>query len=151
ESVLLACLSGALSLLLTQWTAPLVLSLKPPTLPLRFAVSMDYRVFGFTLIVSLLAGLLFGLAPALRGTRLYLAPSLKDATSGEGYRKSRFRNLLVIGQVAICSLLLVGSGLCLRSLLNAQSIDPGFDARNGVIVTLDLLSLGYSESRGKDF
>src|SRR5262249_45449838 len=148
ESVSLACLSGALGLLLTQWTAPLVLALKPPTLPLRFAVTMDYRVFGFTLLVSLLAGLLFGLAPAWRVTRLDLAPTLKDGTSGEVYRKSRLRSVLVIGQVAICSLLLVGSGLCLRSLLNAQSIDPGFDPRNRVIATLDLLSLGYSESRG---
>jgi predicted permease len=151
ESVLLACLSGALGLLLTQWTAPMVLALKPPTLPLRFAVSIDYRVFGFTLLVSLLAGLLFGLAPAWRGTRVDLTASLKDGTSGEGYRKSRLRGLLVIGQVAICSLLLVGSGLCLRSLLNAQSIDPGFDPGNRVIARLDLLSLGYSESRGKDF
>ena len=151
ESVLLACISGALGLLLTQWTAPLVLALKPSTLPLRFAVSPDYRVFGFTLLVSLLAGLVSGLAPAWRGTRVDLTTSLKDGTSGEGYRKSRLRSLLVIGQVAVCSLLLVGSGLCLRSLRNAQSIDPGFDARNRVFATLDLLNLGYKESQGKDF
>ncbi|HEV2666660.1 MAG TPA: ABC transporter permease, partial [Blastocatellia bacterium] len=151
ESVLLSCLSGAVGLLLTQWTVPWVLALKPPALPLRFAVSPDYRVFGFTLLVSLLAGLLFGLAPAWRGTRVDLTTSLKDGTSGEGYRKSRLRSLLVIGQVAVCSLLLVGGGLCLRSLLNAQSIDPGFDTRNRVFTTLDLLSLGYTESQGKDF
>jgi len=151
ESVLLACLSGALGWLLTKWTAPLLLSFIPSTLPVRFAVSPDYRVFGFTLLVSLLAGLLFGLAPAWQGTRIDLATSLKDGTSGGGARKSRLRSLLVVGQVAVCSLLLVGSGLCLRSLLHAQSIDVGFDTGNRLIATLDLSSLGYSEARGIAF
>jgi predicted permease len=149
ESLLLAFLGGGLGWLLTKWTAPLLLSLTPPTLPVRLAVSPDYRVFGFTLLVTLLAGLLFGLAPAWR--RIDLATSLKDETSGGGVRKSRLRSLLVIGQVAICSLLLVGSGLCLRSLLHAQSIDIGFETDNRLIATLDLSSLGYSEDKGREF
>jgi putative ABC transport system permease protein len=120
-------------------------------LPLRFAVSPDYRVFGFTLIVSLLAGLLFGLAPAWQGTRIDLVTSLKDGTSGGGVHKSRLRSLLVVGQVAVCSLLLVGGGLCLRSLLHAQSIDIGFETGNRLIATLDLSNLGYSEARGRAF
>src|SRR5262249_6347357 len=70
EGVLRAVLSGGLAWLVTKWTAPLLLSLKPPALPLRFAVSPDYRVFGFTLLVSLLAGLLFGLVPAWQGIRI---------------------------------------------------------------------------------
>jgi predicted permease len=151
ESILLAGLSGGLGWLLTKWTAPLLLSLAPPTLPLRFAVSPDYRVFGFTLLVSLVAGLLFGLAPAWKGTRIDLATSLKDGVSGGGTSKSRIRSLLVVGQVAVCSLLLVGSGLCLRSLLNAQSIDIGFETGNRLIATLDLSSLGYSKEKGKAF
>ena len=150
ESVLLACLSGGLGWLLTKLTAPLLLSLKPPALPLRFAVSPDYRVFGFTLLVSLLAGLLFGLAPAWKGTRIDLATSLKDGAGG-GARRSRLRSLLVVGQVAVCSLLLVGGGLCLRSLLHAQSIDIGFETGNRLIATLDLSSLGYSEAKGRAF
>jgi len=151
ESLLLACFSGGLGWLLARWTAPLLLSLKPPTLPLRFDVSPDYRVFGFTLLVTLLAGLLFGLAPAWQGTRIDLATSLKDGASGGGARKSRLRSLLVVGQVAICSLLLVGSGICLRSLLHAQSIDIGFETGNRLIATLDLSSLGYSKDKGKAF
>ena len=151
ESVLLACLSGGLGWLLTKWTAPLLLSLAPPTLPLRFAVSPDHRVFGFTLLVSLLAGLLFGLAPAWQGTRIDLTTSLKDGTIGGGARKSRLRSALVVGQVAVCSLLLVGSGICLRSLLNAQSINIGFETGNRLIATLDLSSLGYSEEKGGAF
>jgi predicted permease len=151
ESILLACLSGGLGWLLTKWTAPLLLSLAPPTLPFRFAVSPDHRVFGFTLLVSLSAGLLFGLAPAWQGTRIDLVTSLKDGTSGGGGRKSRLRSALVVGQVAICSLLLVGSGICLRSLLNAQSIDIGFETGNRLIATLGLSSLGYSEEKGRAF
>ncbi|HEV2667635.1 MAG TPA: ABC transporter permease [Blastocatellia bacterium] len=151
ESLLLACFSGGLGWLLARWTAPLLLSLKPPTLPLRFDVSPDYRVFGFTLLVTLLAGLLFGLAPAWQGTRIDLATSLKDGASGGGARKSRLRSLLVVGQVAVCSLLLVGSGICLRSLLHAQSIDIGFETGNRLIATLDLSSLGYSKDKGKAF
>jgi predicted permease len=151
ESILLACLSGGLGWLLARWTAPLLLSLIPSALPLRFAVSPDYRVFGFTLIVSLLAGLLFGLAPAWQGTRIDLATSLKDGTSGGGIHKSRLRSLLVVGQVAVCSLLLVGGGLCLRSLLHAQSIDIGFETGNRLIATIDLSSLGYTEARVKVF
>ena len=151
ESVLLACLSGGLGWLLARWTAPLLLSFIPSTLPFRFNVSPDYRVFGFTLLVSLSAGLLFGLAPAWQGAGIDLATSLKDGASGGGASKSRLRSLLVVGQVAVCSLLLVGSGLCLRSLLHAQSIDVGFEAGNRLIATLDLSSLGYPEAQGKAF
>src|SRR5262249_41235471 len=129
----------------------LVVCSPAPAVPVRRAVSPDYRVFGFTLLVSLLAGLLFGLAPAWQGARVDLATSLKDGTSGGGARKSRLRSLLVVGQVAICSLLLVGSGLCLRSLLQARSIDIGFEVGNRIIATLDLSSLDYSEARGRTF
>jgi predicted permease len=151
ESVLLACLSGSLGWLLAKWMAPLLLSFTPPSLPVRLAVSPDYRVFGFTLLISLSAGLLFGLAPAWQGTMVDLATSLKEGASGGGARKSRLRSLLVVGQVAICSLLLVGSGLCLRSLFHARSIDIGFETGNRIIATLDLSILGYSEARGRTF
>jgi predicted permease len=151
DSVLLACISGGLAWLLARWTAPLLLSFIPATLPVRLIVSPDYRVFGFTLLVSLLAGLLFGLAPAWQGTRIDLTASLKDGTSGGGIRKSRLRSLLVVGQVAVCSLLLVGGGLCLRSLLNAQSIDIGFETGNRITATINLSSLGYSEAQGRAF
>ncbi|MBO0861790.1 MAG: ABC transporter permease, partial [Chloracidobacterium sp.] len=151
ESALLACLSGGLGWSLARWTAPLLLSFIPSALPVRFTVSPDYRVFGFTLLVSLLTGLLFGLAPAWQGTRVDLANSLKDGTSGGGIRKSRLRSMLVVGQVAVCSLFLLGGGVCLRSLLHAQSIDIGFETENRIVATVDLSSLGYSEAKGKAF
>ncbi|HEY6403304.1 MAG TPA: FtsX-like permease family protein, partial [Blastocatellia bacterium] len=151
ESVLLACISGGMAWLLARWAAPLLLSFIPSALPVRLTVSPDYRVFGFTLLVTLLAGLLFGLAPAWQGTKIDLTTSLKDGTNGGGVRKSRLRSLLVVGQVAACSLLLVGGGLCLRSLFNAQSIDIGFQTGNRLITTIDLSSLGYSETRGRAF
>jgi putative ABC transport system permease protein len=151
ESLLLAFLSGALGWILAKWTAPLLLLLTPPSLPIRFSISPDYRVFGFTLLVSLFAGLFFGLAPAWQVTRIDLVRSLKDGLTVGGDRKSRLRSLLVVGQVAICSLLLVGSGLCLRSFLHARSIDLGFESGNRLSASLDLSSLGYSEASGKAF
>jgi predicted permease len=151
ESVLLAFLSGALGWILANWTAPLLLLLTPPSLPFRFAISPDYRVFGFTLLVSLLGGLLFGLAPAWQGMRIDLATSLKTGEGAGGAGKSRLRRLLVVGQVAICSLLLVGSGLCLRSLIHARSIDLGFESGNRFIASLDLSSLGYAKANGRAF
>jgi putative ABC transport system permease protein len=151
ESMLLALLSGGLGWLLMRWAAPLLLALKPPVLPLRLTVSPDYRVFGFTLLLSFFAGLLFGLAPAWQGTRVDLVTSLKDGTGVGVARRSRLRNLLVVGQVAICSLLLIGSGLCLRSLLHAQAIDLGFEAGDRLIVKLNVSSLGYSEAQERAF
>jgi predicted permease len=151
ESMLLALLSGGLGWLLANWAAPLLLALKPPALPLRLTVSPDYRVFCFTLLVSLFAGLLFGLAPAWQGTRVDLVRSLKDGMSSGVALRSRLRSLLVVGQVAICSLLLIGSGLCLRSLLHAQSIDLGFEAGDRLIAGLNLSTLGYSEAQERAF
>jgi putative ABC transport system permease protein len=151
ESMLLAFLSGGLGWLLAKWAAPLILVLISPTLPVRLTVSPDDHVFGFTLLISFLAGLFFGLAPAWQGTSVDLVTSLKDETSVGGYRRSRLRSLLVVGQVAVCSLLLIGSGLCLRSLHHAQAIDLGFEAGNRVIASLDLSSLGYSDKRARAF
>src|SRR5262245_55714972 len=140
ESMLLACLGGGLGFLLTEWSAPLLLSLRPPSLPLRFSISPDYRVLGFTILISLVAGMLFGLTPAWRGTKLDLVSPLKDVANSGSYQRSRLRSLLVIGQVAICCVLLISGGLCFRSLLKAQSIDPGFDTRNRIVATIDLQS-----------
>ncbi len=151
ESVLLAVLGGAAGMVLALWANPLLLSLKPHNVPVRLDVPLDIRVMGFTVLLSLLTGTVFGIVPALRSTRVDLAPTLKDEGRGGGYRRSRFRNGLVISQVALCFVLLVGGGLCLRSLFNAQSIDPGFELQNRVSARLDLKSLDYSQARGKQF
>ena len=151
ESTLLAGMAGCVALLLAYWTAPLLMSLKPASLPIKFEVPTDWRVFAFTVIASLISGVAFGLAPALRGAKTELTPALKANSYSGGYQKSRLRAALVIGQLATCAVLLVGAVLCVRSLLNAQSIDPGFDTRHVAVATLDPGRVGYNESQGRAF
>ena len=151
ESTLLAGMSGCVALVLAYWTAPLLMSLKPSSLPIKIEVPSDWRVIAFTLVASLVAGIVFGLAPALRSARADLTPALKSDSYAGGYQKSRLRTALVIGQVATCAVLLVGAVLCVRSLLNAQSIDPGFDVKRVAVATIDPGSLGYDEAQRRAF
>ncbi len=151
ESLLLSLLAGAAGFLLARWTAPLLLRFIPPRLPIHLAVTSDWRVLAFTLALSLLAGIIFGLAPSLVGTRLNLMRTLKEANLGGERRRSRLRNTLVVVELALCLALLVSGGLCLRSLLNAQAINPGFQVGHRLIATLDLQSLNYSPDAGRRF
>jgi len=151
ESVLIAALAGGLGLLLSLWAAPLLLSMKPASLPLLLNISPDLRVFAFTLVASLVTGLAFGLAPALQQSAVNHVESLKEGTLQAGAGKSRLRNALVIAQVTACVVLLVGASLCLRSLLNARSIDPGFETDGGVTAGLNVQTFGYDEARGRAF
>ncbi len=155
ESVLLALLGGLAGLLIAVWTARLIVAFKPPLpIPLNLDVPLDGRVLAFTLGIALVTGILCGLAPALQSTRPGVVTALKDEEGGlvRSHRKLGLRNLLVVAQVAISSLLLVGAGLFLRSLGNAQSIDPGFRLRNGVAVQLALeLGGAYDEVKGRAF
>jgi len=149
ESVVLGCFGGVAGLALAATAAPLLLRLKPANIPVALRFPVDWRVLAFTLGVSILTGVIFGLAPALRASRLDLVSSLKDGTPGGGHRRSRLRSTLVTAQVAVCLMLLIGAGLCLRSLANAQSINPGFDVNNGLVATLDVEPFGYNEARGR--
>jgi predicted permease len=151
ESVLIAGIAGAIGLLLSLWAAPLLLSLKPASLPLVVNVSPDVRVLGFTLLASFATGIVFGLAPALQQSKSNQVDNLKDGAVHGGSSRSRLRNGLVVGQVTACVVLLVGASLCLRSLLNARSIDPGFDIRHAVAAGLDVSTFGYDETRGRAF
>jgi predicted permease len=151
ESTLLAGMAGCAGLLLALWTAPLLMRLKPEGLPIKLEAPLDWRVIAFTLGASLATGIVFGLAPALRATRTELVPVLQSDSRGGGYRKSRLRTGLVVAQVATCVVLLVGAVLCVRSLMNAESIDPGFDTRHEAVATLDPGRIGYSEIQGRAF
>ena len=151
ESVLIATLAGALGLLLSLWAAPLLLSMKPASLPVFLNVTPDVRVFAFTVVASFVTGIAFGLAPALQQSRVNHVESLKEGTLQAGAAKSRLRNGLVIAQVTACVVLLVGASLCLRSLLNARSIDPGFETAGGITASLNVQTFGYDEPRGRAF
>src|SRR5262249_1566959 len=147
ESLLLAALSGALGLLLSRWGTNLLLSYLPRRGTLTLDPTLDMRVFGFTLAVSLLTGVLFGLTPALRATRLDLSSALKSSM-GEGTVGTRLavRKVLVVTQVALSLFLLVGAGLFVRSLQNLKNLDAGFDRENVALFGLDP-GRGYTPAR----
>jgi predicted permease len=156
ESLLLALGGGVAGCLLAIWLMGLARSFRPPAevpVPLEFNPTLDARTLGFTLLVTLLAGVLFGLAPAWQASKSALVPLLKEGQGAIGGRVARFslRNILVIGQVAVSMVLLICAGLFLRSLGRAQIIDPGFETERMLTVQLDLEPGGYNEARGRAF
>jgi predicted permease len=151
ESTLLSGLAGLVGLILAYWTAPLLLALKPASLPITLRLPVDWRVLVFTLLVSLICGLAFGLTPALRTTKVQVASNLKDEAQPAGYRKSTLRSILMTGQIATCTVLLVCATFCVRSLRNASSIDPGFNTQHVIAATLNPGSLGYSDAHVRNF
>jgi predicted permease len=151
ESALIALLAGGLGLLLAMWATPLLLSLKPASIPIALDVSTDVRVLAFTLAASMLTGIAFGLVPALQHSRLSEASALKDGAAGAGHARSRLRNALVVAQVTACVFLLVGASLCARSLANARAIDPGFDTHHAVAAAINVQPFGYDEAHGRTY
>ncbi|HEV8254183.1 MAG TPA: ABC transporter permease [Vicinamibacteria bacterium] len=137
ESLLLVALGGAAGILVAAWISELVVRLGPADVPGLDSVSLDLRVLAFTAGVSLLAALLFSLAPWLHACQVSLLGSLKEGgRTGEGQVRHRVRNALVVSELALALVLLVGAGLLLRSLHRLQSIDPGFDPSR--LFTFDL-------------
>ena len=128
ESALLAALGSALGLLLAMWCVDLVKSRAPVALPWMAAIAIDARVVAFTVLVSLAATMIVGMAPAFLGARVAPADTLKDAarTGGSTSRNRRLPNLLVMLELALSMVLLVGSGLLIRSFANLLSVDTGF-------------------------
>jgi predicted permease len=116
-------------------------------------LNFDVRVLGYTLLLSLLTGVVFGLAPALQAARTDLVTELKERSSQPVRTRQRFqlRKLLVVAQVALSLVSLIGAGLFLRSLYNAQQIDPGFETEKLLVISFDVGSQGYDEARGQDF
>jgi predicted permease len=154
ESILLSLLGGGAGLLLAVWGRDLLLASRPTQfLPNPIDLNLDPRVLGFTLAVSLLTGVLFGLAPALQASRPDLVVELKDRTTEPGRRgaKVSLRGVLVVAQVALSLVSLAGAGLFLRSLRNTQRIDPGFETRNLLVMSFDLGAQGYDPVRAYAF
>ena len=155
EGVLLATIGGAAGLLLAWWITRSFSAASPPTgaLPITPQFSIDLRVLLFTLGLSLMAGVIFGLAPALRASKPALIPALKDDAAAffERTRTFGLRNLLVVTQVALSVVLLIAAGLFLRSLWQARTIDPGFDAEKIVGLPLNINLLRYTRAQGREF
>ncbi len=145
ESVVLAVAGGLLGTILAAWGISGLLAAAPSDLP-RIDVTIDRVVFGFTLGVSLLTGLLFGLAPALKASKLDLTESLKDDSRGSiGGRGARLRTALVAAEIALSVVLLVGAGLLIRSFWRLQAVPSGFRADNVLTLRLVQASTRYSE------
>jgi len=138
ESVLLSIVAGALGLLLASWGIDALVAMAPPEIPRLDNVALDGRVVLFTVTLSVLTGIIFGLAPALSASKTNLTESLKEGSRGstEGRRRNQTRNLLVAGAIALSLVLLVGAGLLLRSFIRLSGIDPGFDYNNVAVVQL---------------
>ena len=153
ESVLLALLGTACGALLAVWATQMLLTLAsggPNPIPLD--VRPDFRVMGFTLGITMLTAILFGLVPGLRAVRVDLISSLKPAMgrSGQaGSRPGKFRagKVLVVAQVAVCLLLLAGAGLLARSLNNLMKQDVGFERDRLLVLETDPVASGYSQKR----
>jgi len=152
ESTLVSTLGGGLGLLLTYWLVEAMIALKPPIdIALLTELYIDRRVLLFTLVVSVLTGVIFGLLPALQSTKPDLASALKDETSLGGYRRSWLRNGLVVSQVSLSLLILICAGLTLRGLQRAQSLDPGFTPTQALEISFDLSLQGYDGPRSQEF
>ncbi len=137
ESLLLSSLGGIAGFLFALWGSDLLRLAWPPSIPRPESFSLDWRVFAFLIFASLLSGVLFGLVPALQISLSGLNETLKDGWSQpSGSARSRLRSALVVSQIAIAALLLVGSGLLLRSFARVLEVDPGFRAEN--VLTLDI-------------
>ena len=154
ESVLLAVAGGAGGLVLASWARNVLWALRPPMFKhAGFHLDLDPRVLVFTAGISLATGVLFGLAPAFRGTRADLAVDLKErAGVPEGFNRLwRPRGVLVMAQVAFSLVALIGAGLFARSLRSAGQIDAGFDAAHLGIVAYNVTDQGYNEGRGREY
>jgi predicted lysophospholipase L1 biosynthesis ABC-type transport system permease subunit len=139
ESVLLGIAGGAIGLILAVWANQLLASRLQSTPLAALEFGLDYRVLAFTIVVSVVTGIVFGLAPALQASRLNIVMALKsDVLKVTGAHRSYLRNAFVTVQLILSVVLLVGSGLFIRALQRASSIDPGFTVERALMVPINL-------------
>ncbi len=147
ESLLLSAAGGILGLLICLWLSELLVRFQPPIpIPLSLDISVDWRVVAFTTVISVVTGVVFGLAPALRATRTDLVADLREGARGSATR-SRLRSGLVMVQLAVSVVLLVGSALLLRGLGGAARVDMGFNPNAAATLVFDPAQQGYSGER----
>jgi putative ABC transport system permease protein len=153
ESLVLALAAGALGIVAAYWGKSVLVSLLPPRVAANLDFTLDARVFVYTLGLALVATVLFGLVPALQASRVDRLAALKDRTgapSGSA-RWYGLRGILVMVQVALSLVALVGAGLFIHSLANAQQIDPGFEVKHEMIVFVNLGAERYEQPQAEQF
>jgi predicted permease len=148
ESVLLSFISAVLGLVLAYWTLDALRWLSPQNIPRLPSIRMDGRVLAFTTAVALLTGILFGMVPALRSSRLNLGETLKEgARNLISGRHQRLRSTLVVAELALSLVLLISAGLLIRSLVRVQKVNPGFDPKNVLAMRLSVSGTSYQGDR----
>jgi predicted permease len=152
ESLLLALVGGAGGLLVAPWIVSLIVNSQSQldVASTLLGGTLDKRVFVFTALSTLIAGLLFGVLPAWQSSKAELVPMLKDEGSFSNQRDRRFnfRSVLVVGQLALAIVVLVGAGLCVKSLRNLLAIDPGYRTENVLVVPFELDEKKYDDVHG---
>lgn len=147
ESLLLSVIGGIGGMMLALWGVDLLITLKPADLQLLSPAGLDRFVLGFTLALSLLTGIVFGVAPALSASRPNTNEMLKEGgrSGAGGYARNRARSLLVTSEIALGVMLLIGAGLLIKGFTRLRSVDPGFDTNNLVTMRIDLPEARYKE------
>src|SRR5882724_3588831 len=155
ESILLALFGGVAGLVLARWAALALMSIHVPTyIPLRlFDLRMDWRIFAFSFAAAALTGVVAGMIPALQGSRTNLADVLKTGgrSGGASTGHHRFRNALVVSQIAVSLVLLACAGFFIRSFQNSAQVDMGFRVDHTLMLSVDLGLQGYSKERAQQF
>src|ERR1700728_1241457 len=153
ESLLLAIVAGILGAALAFWGSDILVRLSPENLPRVAEIHIDGWALAFTAGLSLLTGILFGLAPALQSTHSNIVEALKEASLSTTAGRSRhgLRSSLVIVEMALALILLLSAGLLIRSLIRLQDVNPGFDPHNVMTASLDLPDAKYSDPKKAEF
>ena len=153
ESLLLSSVGGGLGLLVALWLTGVLERFRLAGSSFELAGGLDARVLWFAFGVSVLTGIIFGLAPAWRASRPQLVPELKGGghVADSHGRRWNLRDVLVVSQVGLSLLVLVSAGLCVRSLEKLQRVDPGFEPSRVLLMSFDLGLNNYSEARGRAF
>ena len=152
ESVLLSVVGGVVGLVLAYWLLDVLSWLGPSNIPRLPAIHMDGRVLAFNSAIAVLTGILFGMAPALRTSKLNLSEALKEgARNVAGGRHDRLRKLLVISEVALSLVLLISAGLLIRSFISVERVNPGFNAQNVLGMRLSVAGTSYKGERREIF
>jgi putative ABC transport system permease protein len=153
ESIMLSLAGGALGLLLAVWWSDLLVTLGQQNIPRALQVGLDWRVLGFTLLVSLITGVVFGLVPALHSSKTELTESLKEGgrSSGDGARHNRIRGVLIVSELAIAVILLVCAGLLIQSLWRLRQVNPGFDSQNLLTFVVGIPDVKYPPEKQEQF
>jgi putative ABC transport system permease protein len=147
ESLLLSVIGGGIGLTLSFWLTKLFISVSPPNTPRFDEIKPDARVFIFTLGLTVLTGIIFGLVPALQASRTDLSGGLKEGgrTGSGGSHHKRLRSLMMVSEIALSFMLLVGAGLLIKSFMRLRDVSPGFTPENVLTMRISMPSAKYPE------